>query len=174
MGRAAAPLSPRHSYIASTPFLHCFYAILTLLPRHSYKVAYPSRLLPLQIGIVFSVWRGNHPNYIYQNNYLVFSREHFGNAFRHTELVITDRLHGMIFSAITGTPCIVINSKSPKVRGCYEWIRHLDYIQFCDDVSRIKDIYEKMEKKKYEYDNNRLRPFYDSLKKDLLQAVRRK
>ncbi|MDO4413684.1 MAG: polysaccharide pyruvyl transferase family protein [Erysipelotrichaceae bacterium] len=96
------------------------------------------------------------------------------NAFRHAELVVTDRLHGMIFSAITGTPCIVINSKSPKVRGCYEWIRHLDYIQFCDDVSRIKDIYEKMEKEKYEYDNNRLRPFYDSLKKDLLQAVRRK
>ena len=73
-GRAAAPLSPRHSYIASTPFLHCFHGILTLLPRHSYKVAYPSRLLPLQIGIVFSAWRGNHPNYIYKNNYLVLSR----------------------------------------------------------------------------------------------------
>jgi len=84
-GRAAAPLSPWHSYIASTPFLYCFYAILTLLPRHSYKIAYPSRLLPLQIGVVFLVWRENRPNYIYENNYLVFSRKHFGNAFRHTE-----------------------------------------------------------------------------------------
>ena len=84
-GHAAAPLSPWHSYIASTPFLHCFYGILTLLLRHSYKAAYPSRLLPLQTGIIISAWRGNHPNYIYQNNYLVFSREHFGNAFRHTE-----------------------------------------------------------------------------------------
>ena len=42
--------------------------------------------------------------------------------FSSAELVITDRLHGMIFCAVTGTPCIVINSKSPKVRGCYQWI----------------------------------------------------
>lgn len=34
--------------------------------------------------------------------------------FKHAQLVITDRLHGMIFAAITGTPCVVINSKSPQ------------------------------------------------------------
>ncbi len=28
-------------------------------------------------------------------------------------LVITDRLHGMIFAAITGTPCIALDNKSP-------------------------------------------------------------
>ena len=34
------------------------------------------------------------------------------------ELVVTDSLHAMIFCAITGTPCIVLNSKSPKLKGC--------------------------------------------------------
>ena len=34
---AAEVLLPRHSYAASTPFLRCFYAILTTLLRHSYK-----------------------------------------------------------------------------------------------------------------------------------------
>ena len=33
---AAEALLLRHSYAASTPFLRCFHAILTTLPRHSY------------------------------------------------------------------------------------------------------------------------------------------
>lgn len=47
------------------------------------------------------------------------------------KLVITDRLHGMIFSAITGTPCITINNLSSKVRGVYQWIDGLNYIINC-------------------------------------------
>ena len=36
------------------------------------------------------------------------------------QVVITDRLHGMIFSAITGTPCIVFSSYNHKIREYYE------------------------------------------------------
>lgn len=89
-------------------------------------------------------------------------------AFQKSELVITDRLHGMIFSAITGTPCIVINSKSPKVRGCYEWIRHLNYIRFCDDVNDISSIYHSMPKGSQKYDNSTLMPYYDELKEIIM------
>lgn len=39
------------------------------------------------------------------------------NEFKSAKLVVTDRLHGMVFAAITGTNCIVINSKSPKRKG---------------------------------------------------------
>ena len=95
------------------------------------------------------------------------------DAFRHAELVVTDRLHGMIFSAITGTPCIVINSRSPKVKGCYEWIKQLDYIKFCDDVSAITDIYNQINIKEHSYDNNDLLPYYEKLKKDILASTRR-
>lgn len=35
--------------------------------------------------------------------------------FARAEVVVTDRLHGMIFSVITGTPCVVMNSSTGKV-----------------------------------------------------------
>ena len=95
------------------------------------------------------------------------------NAFRHAELVVTDRLHGMIFCAITGTPCIVIDSKSPKLRGCYEWIKELPYIRFCEDPTQIAAIYEEISKQEWNYDNSRLLPLYEPLVTDLLAITKR-
>lgn len=86
------------------------------------------------------------------------------DQFRGAELVITDRLHGMVFSAITGTPCIVINSKSPKVKGCYEWIKDLGYIRFCTDLSNITDMTRELSKfKNCKYDNSALQGYYTDL-----------
>ena len=45
------------------------------------------------------------------------------NEFQTAELVITDRLHGMIFSAITETPCIVLESLTHKTVECFEWLK---------------------------------------------------
>ena len=42
--------------------------------------------------------------------------------FAKSKLVVTDRLHGMIISYITNTPCIAFNNKSGKVKGVYETI----------------------------------------------------
>ena len=91
--------------------------------------------------------------------------------FRGEELVVTDRLHGMIFAAITGTPCIVIDSKSPKVRGCYEWIKNLDYIRFADDISKIADEYKKIPQGEHHYNNESFKHFYNELANDILQIV---
>ena len=92
--------------------------------------------------------------------------------FRSAELVVTDRLHAMIFSAITGTPCIVVDSKSPKVRGCYEWIRHLDHIKFADSMSQIAEIYRSM-CLAVKFDNSGLEKDYQELV-ELIQAIRKK
>ena len=89
-------------------------------------------------------------------------REKF-DQFSRAELVITDRLHGMIFCAITGTPCIVVDSMSPKVRGCYEWIKNLDYIRFADDEGNIPAEYAKIPRGKHVYDNTHLLHYYDEL-----------
>ncbi len=89
------------------------------------------------------------------------------NEFKRAELVVTDRLHGMIFCAITGTPCIVLNSKSPKVMGCYEWISDLGYIKICNDVTQIQFIYESIEKKDHIYTNQKLQVYFQQLKCDL-------
>ena len=87
--------------------------------------------------------------------------------FRQSELVITDRLHGMIFCAITGTPCIVLNSKSHKLKGCYDWIKHLEYIKFIDDANDIPSAYEAIPKKQFTYTNTNLQHYYDTLKIDI-------
>lgn len=40
--------------------------------------------------------------------------------FQSAKLVVTDRLHGMILSVVTNTPCIAFNNSSGKVKGVYE------------------------------------------------------
>lgn len=87
--------------------------------------------------------------------------------FRNASLVITDRLHGMIFCAITATPCIVINSKSPKVKGCYQWLEHLEYIQFCSDVTKIPTIVSNITAAKLYYDSTPYTHYYNLLINDI-------
>ena len=48
--------------------------------------------------------------------------------FKSSELVITDRLHGMIFAFITGTPAIVLVNNYYKLSECYKWIKDCGYI----------------------------------------------
>lgn len=91
--------------------------------------------------------------------------------FSKAQLVITDRLHGMIFCAITGTPCVVVNSKSPKVRGCYEWIKDLDYIRFVDTPEQIVQAYRSIPDSPHKYDNSNLMPYYDELADDILKIL---
>lgn len=52
------------------------------------------------------------------------------DVFARAELVITDRLHAMILCAVSGTPCLVFGNNHHKIRGVYEWVKHLDYISF--------------------------------------------
>ena len=92
--------------------------------------------------------------------------------FRNAELVITDRLHGMIFAAITATNCIVLNSKSPKLKGCFEWISELGYIKFVDDVNSIGKVYEMMGKAENIYDNSKLCKYLKILEKDILKTYK--
>lgn len=51
------------------------------------------------------------------------------NEFSATSLVITDRLHGMIFSYLAQTPCIAIDNKSKKVLGVYNaWLSNCEFV----------------------------------------------
>jgi exopolysaccharide biosynthesis predicted pyruvyltransferase EpsI len=86
------------------------------------------------------------------------------SEFRAAKLVVTDRLHGMLFAAITGTPCIALNNKSGKVEGCYETIKHLDYVRLVDSPSEIPGCMDRLVGLgKCIYDNRFLLPYYDKL-----------
>ncbi len=84
--------------------------------------------------------------------------------FRSSELVITDRLHGMIFAAITATPCIVLNSKSPKVKGVYDWVfKDCEYITFTSDFQEMEEFIRRTKGNTYYYDNSSIIHYYDEL-----------
>lgn len=84
--------------------------------------------------------------------------------FKKAELVITDRLHGMLFCAITSTPCIAISNYNQKVSGTYEWIKNLDYIKFVNDAADIPKLIDEIKNKEDKvYDNSTLIKNYEKI-----------
>ena len=61
-----------------------------------------------------------------------FELRNIWEQFSRSRLVITDRLHGMIFAFITGTPAIVLPNSNFKIEKCYEWIKECGFIHFVD------------------------------------------
>ena len=58
-------------------------------------------------------------------------------------LIVTDRYHGLIFSVITGTPCIVFKSLDHKISEGFKWVKHLDWVFFADSESDLTPIIQK-------------------------------
>jgi len=74
--------------------------------------------------------------------------------FQTSEIVITDRLHGMIFAAITETPCIVFKSFNHKITESYKWLEKLEYIQMCENINEFEEVLNKVKNVKMtKYDN---------------------
>ncbi|CAK7053424.1 MAG: hypothetical protein EUB_00550 [Eubacterium sp.] len=73
----------------------------------------------------------------------VTKREQYVNEmlenFSCSSMVITDRLHGMVFAAITGTPCLAFSNYNSKVSGTYEWIKYLPYIKYANSMKDVQE-----------------------------------
>jgi pyruvyl transferase EpsI len=52
-------------------------------------------------------------------------------------LVITDRLHGMVFSYLSCVPCIALSNYNYKVLGTYEWIKEDKNVAFINESSKL-------------------------------------
>lgn len=87
----------------------------------------------------------------------------------HCQLVITDRLHGMIFCYLTNTPCLFFDNTNKKVSGVFEWIKGCGYIKQAD-IKNLKEDMQKMISKDYlEKDiSNEIDINFNSLKEELL------
>lgn len=97
--------------------------------------------------------------------------------FSSAEFVITDRLHGMIFCAVTATPCIALDNVSHKVRDGYEWLSYLPYLNFCE--AEIESVLRKVElickdEKEYQYNRECLEPYYKKIKEEIRYAFEKK
>jgi len=92
--------------------------------------------------------------------------------FRTASLVVTDRLHGMIFAAITSTPCIAMDNSSGKVSGVYEWIRHLDYVKLAAGLNELQELSTGLiGTTNCSYDFEKLKPVFDDLARGICQFI---
>lgn len=77
--------------------------------------------------------------------------------FADSKLVITDRLHGMIFAAITGTPCIALGNINGKVKAVYKWLESLDYVKYAENINNVITFLNQMDfNKEYKYNKDLL------------------
>ena len=71
--------------------------------------------------------------------------------FSKAKYVVTDRMHGMIFSAVTRTPCVAIKSLDGKVKGSFEWIDGVNYIKMLTRPTAVSVLDELSELEKITY-----------------------
>jgi pyruvyl transferase EpsI len=94
------------------------------------------------------------------------------NEFSSAKLVVTDCLHGMIFAAITSTPCIAFDNISHKVRDGYWWLKHLPYIHFCATVEEaLSQVDELYIMDTQHYDIAPLMPYFVTIEKEMLNNI---
>lgn len=76
--------------------------------------------------------------------------------FRKSKLVVTNRLHGMIFAFITATPCIAVDNLTKKVSGVYKWIKDVEFIKMIEEKTTKMDLDNFVDKVlNNEYKNNK-------------------
>ena len=73
--------------------------------------------------------------FIYEDRYNILLK--LLNEISQLDIVITDRLHGMIFCYITGTPCIAFDNDNHKISETYKkWLEETcNYIILLEDNS---------------------------------------
>lgn len=94
--------------------------------------------------------------------------------FCEAELVITDRLHAMVFAALTGTPCIVFSNYNHKVKGTYEWISYLPFIRYVETVEEAEKLIPSLlAMKNCRFDNEKLLSKFEVLEKVVKRKCRK-
>jgi pyruvyl transferase EpsI len=83
------------------------------------------------------------------------------------EVVVTDRMHGMIFAYVTKTPAVVFNNSYHKSKGTYDlWLKDCPWIKMVDSVEQVDDAITEVISHKdepFEVDQSYFQPLIDVL-----------
>lgn len=89
-----------------------------------------------------------------------------------SDLVITDTLHCMILCAITGTPCIAIDTISHKIKYVHEWLKDLEYIKLATTSQKVLSLVSEMfALGKSQFPINDIRPLFIPLENRIKEAA---
>lgn len=61
-----------------------------------------------------------------------------------SRVVVTDRLHGAVISAITGTPCVVFGNNHHKIKEAMEWMKNVPYVRYVTNLSEFPEALAKV------------------------------
>lgn len=95
---------------------------------------------------------------------------HVLDYYQNFKVVVTDRLHGMVFSVLTHTPCIALEGKVPHKLSGYKKLLSRS-VRFVDNIRDVPDAIRDVLSKPYQPTD--LTPHFNGLKKrifDLLNA----
>ena len=98
------------------------------------------------------------------------------NQYASSELVITDRLHGMIFAAITGTPCIVLSNSNHKIEETYNsWLHDCNYIKFIKqfNIEDFKNHTTTLTSESFKSNYSLIKFSFDNLESYVRQVVKK-
>lgn len=102
---------------------------------------------------------------VFLRKYAVIVKLH---EFARAKVVVTNRLHAMIFATITGTPCIALDNISHKISGVYEWIKDIPYIKCINNVDdanvALNDVINNYNNT---YDLSSLAPYFQQLANEI-------
>ena len=122
--------------------------IANYLKLHDYKIEEVSTIIPEKLDS-------------YQRIDAVYDKlDQFASA----SFVITDRLHGMLFSTITSTPCIALDNLSKKVSGGYKWLESQGFIIMKEKSNiELNDIRRLEHLKNVKYNNETYKDYYKQI-----------
>ena len=89
------------------------------------------------------------------------------NQFASSELVITDRLHGMVFAFLSNTPCIAMGNINGKVKAVYQWIKDCPFIKYIDNVEELPLALKELTEKDYSFDMESFAPLTQLIKEEV-------
>lgn len=85
------------------------------------------------------------------------------------EVVVTDRLHCMIFCAITRTPCVVFDNLSHKIKNSLTWLDGIEFIKQCNTIDDLLKDIDNVLHAQNEYCFNTIMSMYEEFKKKILE-----
>jgi len=85
------------------------------------------------------------------------------DIFSASEGVVSNRLHGTLFSVITGTPCVIIPPANHKISEMHLWLRDIPFVRFCHRPEEASEILRQVMDAPRHYDPAWAREYYASL-----------
>ena len=91
----------------------------------------------------------------------------FGSA----GLVITDRLHGMIFAMITGTPCIALENSYHKVKDAYKTMQQCTYLRYAENLDQVEALAKELMQLAYPLEKPDFQKEFNELKAYVIKKI---